>query len=537
MNTRNIDLLPEFESAFTEQKWDKLLSLLKPKLFRTLESEGIIAFSIVAKTAEILTTEDCFVPNNIKVACLKCLGNSCLNDYRHKEYNYTDIKCGVYCHELYVKLATSNENLKQIEISNLYPFHSHFPYEGIIEWTVNFIKSCEVCENTIDEELEILRLSIQFLCNLFTFAYKSNSFPDQCDIPKFLYDTSLKDVIMNLTHSNHISLVRASCIFIHNALKEFERKIFTDQEKLLLYSQLLKPIKEGFDSAKEALMMLLCESNIFKNAYDNLNIEDKLYLLEIIHHEISDSIYNSKQEHQFIEDIIMFLAERFCRMSNLILNTVNSYSDDVETTEIIVLLDILGTITSGSSKEYQSIKNYKSLLIDCTYLLKAIQMIGRESNNFFTPMQKLSDIAQMIQESKNNESKEDSDTKKTENEEKIEEKSLNCHPAFGFKARLIRIIGNMSYRSKECQNLLREMDAIPLLLDCCNIDARNPLIMQWTILAMRNLCEDNPENQEIVRNCTRIGVVENSVLREMGVTLHEDEAGQKIGIVPLPRDK
>lgn len=54
---------------------------------------------------------------------------------------------------------------------------------------------------------------------------------------------------------------------------------------------------------------------------------------------------------------------------------------------------------------------------------------------------------------------------------------------------------------------------------------------------MRNLCVDNPENQEIVRNCTRIGVVENSVLREMGVTLHEDEAGQKIGIVPLPRDK
>ncbi|OAD58114.1 Ataxin-10, partial [Eufriesea mexicana] len=80
------------------------------------------------------------------------------------------------------------------------------------------------------------------------------------------------------------------------------------------------------------------------------------------------------------------------------------------------------------------------------------------------------------------------------------------------------------------------LDVIPLLLDCCNIDARNLLIMQWTILALRNLCEDNPANQEIIRNCSRVGVVESSVLQEMGISLHEDEQGKKIGIVPLPRE-
>lgn len=62
------------------------------------------------------------------------------------------------------------------------------------------------------------------------------------------------------------------------------------------------------------------------------------------------------------------------------------------------------------------------------------------------------------------------------------------------------------------------------------------VIMQWTILALRNLCEGNPSNQEIIRNSSKIGVVENSVLQEMGVTLHEDKEGKKIGIVPLPRE-
>lgn len=39
MSTRNIDLLPKFESDLSQQNWDELSSLLNPKLFRTLESE------------------------------------------------------------------------------------------------------------------------------------------------------------------------------------------------------------------------------------------------------------------------------------------------------------------------------------------------------------------------------------------------------------------------------------------------------------------------------------------------------------------
>lgn len=107
----------------------------------------------------------------------------------------------------------------------------------------------------------------------------------------------------------------------------------------------------------------------------------------------------------------------------------------------------------------------------------------------------------------------------------------------------------------------REIDGIPLLLDCCNIDARNPrkfefipfiplfknflarhvihnyhsctVILQWTIFALKNLSEANLENQEIIRNCKRKGLVDNSVLEEMGLTLHEDAEGKSIRIAPL----
>ena len=531
MNTKNIDLLPKFESTFSQRNWDKLSTLVNPKLFKT-ESEDLIAFPILAKVAQILTTDDPVVPSSIKIACLKCLGNSCFNGYIHKEYTPTDIQHGICGEKLYSMLATSNENLR--ELCNSYPFDSHFPYEGVVEWTSSFIKSRDINTDLVDEPLDILRLSIQFLCNLFTCARDGSSFPDQYNIPTYLNDINLKGMIIDLTKSEHVLLVRASCAFVHNALKEFDGKTFTELEKIRLCSQLLKPIKDGFQSAQVALIFLLRQPCILQNAYNDMDINDKLYLLKIIYNEICEEAYESKAKHTFPKDTTEFLSQRFCRRSDLILKTVDTYLCEMEPAEIIILLDILATLTSESSKEYNFLKDHKSLLINCTYLLKSIQMIGKASNNYFTPMQKLSDIAPAGQQLTANSNV--AEGSQNGNEGNSPRNDPQNHPAFGFKAGLIRIIGNMSYKDKKCQDLLREMDAIPLLLDCCNIDARNPLIMQWTILALRNLCEDNPENQEVVRNCSRIGVVESSALQEMGLALHEDEEGRKIGIVPLVRD-
>ncbi|XP_076637422.1 ataxin-10 [Colletes latitarsis] len=536
MNITATNLLLEFETAFSQQNWNKLLSLLNPTLFRPHETKESITFSILAKVAQILTTEDPVIPTNIKIACLKCLGNSCFIRYIDKEYIPTNIEHGICCHKLYSTLATNNANLR--EVSDSYALVSHFPYDGVIEWTLNYIILCKNNEDLLDEELEILRLSVQFLCNLFSFGYEDNSFSDQPNTPKCLYDANFKTAIINLLCSKHVLLVRVSCAFIHNILKKFEGKNFTEPEKIHLCSELLKLVKEGFESAKEALIFLLCQSNVLENAYSDMDIKDKLYLLEMIYTEISETIYKSKSENIFTQDTIEFLSERFCKRSDLILKTADTYLDEIEPTEIIILLDILGTLTSASSTEYFP-KNYKSLLINCTNLLISLQMIGKESNNYFTPMQKLSDLVPVSQRiTKEDELKVNvAATKGSEKEVNSERNDLYSHPAFGFKAGLIRVIGNISYKNEECQDLLREMDAIPLLLDCCNIDARNPLIMQWTILALRNLCENNTRNQEIIRNCTRTGVVESSVLQEMGLTLHEDEEGKKIGIVPLIPNK
>lgn len=40
------------------------------------------------------------------------------------------------------------------------------------------------------------------------------------------------------------------------------------------------------------------------------------------------------------------------------------------------------------------------------------------------------------------------------------------------------------------------------------------VIKEWSILAIRNLCDDNLENQKFVASLTKIGDAENSLLTE-----------------------
>ncbi|XP_041969632.1 ataxin-10 [Aricia agestis] len=113
--------------------------------------------------------------------------------------------------------------------------------------------------------------------------------------------------------------------------------------------------------------------------------------------------------------------------------------------------------------------------------------------------------------------------------------TVEQHVSFGFKATLVRTLANLCWKNQENKRQIRELEVIPVLLDCCNIDARNPLIMQWVIFAVRNLCENCPENQEVISKMTLQGPMDNELLQEMGLTLHTDANDNSIRIVPLQR--
>lgn len=497
------------------RRWNDLYQNLNPMVFGITRPNRL--YNVLAKVAELIVSENEDTPDKVKIILLKSLGNSCLNTYIHGDYdNENNDDNGVYCRQLYAKLAEEYASKFKQELQE--ETDTHFPYNGVAEWTINYIiLNCNIALSA--EQIEILRLCIQFLCNLYSFA---------CNDINSLRCKSIKNHFINATFQNAVikcisledmSVVKAACMFVHNTLKIFDRDNFIWKDNSYVCSQLLTRITD-LECAKEALLCLLNQANIFQSVYEEIDMENKLNLLQIIYEEAKDVIYKKKKNDArftFCPKLNKYLSDRFCKRSDLILKTKDTYLDNnFEPMEVVILLDILGVLTSEAMDILYAIQENRSLLINCCYLLKSIHMYARKPDNYFRLKQKLSEVAPSMQN---------------------EENDLERHPAYGFKAGLIRVIGNMSYKNKQCQDIARETDTIPLLFDCCNIDARNPLIMQWTILAIRNLCEDNVENQKHISTFTKIDTIDHIFLKESGLTLQENEDGKTLNIVPLPGNR
>lgn len=239
----------------------------------------------------------------------------------------------------------------------------------------------------------------------------------------------------------------------------------------------------------------------FWTCFKNFNVEERIAVLEIL-----KNLWLDKKLKELPEICLKTLSDCFSFSNNVIFQTVSESTENKEPYEVSLLLDIIGSLCSNENylKYFQS---DKELVIRSGVILINVHRLGKASENYFSSVQKLSEV------------KEASEV-------------IKKHPAFGFKVSLVKLIGNLCWKSKQVQDLVREAEIIPVLLDCCNIDARNPLIMQWVIFAIRNICENNQDNQEFISSLHHEGTVSSALLEEMGITLHGDESG-KIKIVPL----
>lgn len=224
---------------------------------------------------------------------------------------------------------------------------------------------------------------------------------------------------------------------------------------------------------------------------------------------LRDILWNDCDKDKDIVSLgfLRLLVDQFNKDSDIILTTAKT--GEMEPLTVTLICDILAAI-SCYEKYLTVMQERKSLLINCLFLLKSMNDLGKEWKNWFTPIEKLSEI--------------------TEPDEKILD-----HPAFGFKANLIRIIGNLCWKQKRMQDQVKELEGIALILDSCNMDARNPFIMQWAILAIRNICEDNYDCQAVIAGLNQQSTINSELLKEMGISV-ENDGKNKIKIVPVDVD-
>lgn len=390
--------------------------------------------------------------------------------------------------------------------------------------------SCTSNASLLDDTLQLMEFLLKredetsALCVRVATQFLGNLIVNHSDNQLLVWD-KFSSLLKKMLASSDLKLKNFSAMVIYNILLGHPDLCAPKPHGIDLLASFLKHAVMECEFGVYATELFLSTPDVFEESYPSLDIECRLRLLEICHDillslpENAPKVEDKKRKdlpkaepaRKILVPCLKFMVEQLKRRSFLILKTSAHYADSLEPREVSKLIEV---VACASSKEpyMAELQSDKSLLIDCTFLLKSIHMVGQTGDNEFSPIHKLS--ALNISDGG-------------------VENQVEQHPAFGFKACLVRLIGNLCWRHKENQDQVRELDGIPLLLDCCSIDARNPLMIQWVVLAVRNLCENNKENQAVIATMNREGSIDTRMLHDLGLTLHADDKSNKVRIVPL----
>lgn len=341
--------------------------------------------------------------------------------------------------------------------------------------------------NSTDKEISVLNCCLQFFGNAI---YQNDKIKD------FVWVTLYKtEILGRLLQSSQAKVREYSMMVLYNCITVVNTddvmSIPEGQKMVLL---LVDSLRENLIDWGVFLLETFMKSEEFMSkCYDILPLDSRLLILDLI----AETLEKSSEAKAYLPACsVGHIANSFTTDAMDIVKICSTTIQDLRPLEISKMLCVL---CAASVHDHYSriVKSNPKLLEIALDVLKCVHLLGKSGNNAFSSLSNIKEVRN------------------------VEKDEMEQSPAYGFKKNLIRLIGNMCSECRENQDLVRTMDGIPLLLDCCCLDARNPYIMQWCILAIRNLLEKNKENQEIVAKISITGdLVDSALLRELGLEVY-----------------
>ncbi|XP_055626002.1 ataxin-10-like isoform X2 [Toxorhynchites rutilus septentrionalis] len=234
------------------------------------------------------------------------------------------------------------------------------------------------------------------------------------------------------------------------------------------------------------LEYLMCKRNEIVDGYKRISCEKKVIFLRFMKEYEHEKVCLDPPLHP---GLFEHLLADFKNKSDCVLKTVDSYLDQENTEEMFTLLMFISDVTFLES--YDSfLRTDSALFLNMGCLLYQLEYIEKNKNaNIFTSVQKIEEIVNI--------------------KEGTSDLNIEQGKSFSLKASLVKGLANLAYKNEKNQNLARETGIITTILECINSDASNPL-KEWSILAIRNLCDTNSENQKFVTSLTKVGDAEST---------------------------
>ncbi|KAK3601607.1 hypothetical protein CHS0354_027855 [Potamilus streckersoni] len=318
-----------------------------------------------------------------------------------------------------------------------------------------------------------------------------------------------QDTFMYLLNFKDDKVISYTCMVLHTCLsgKDGLGTIRAHQYSDILHKVISYSTKQetewGLYVIEDALMMPWFLDDIEKS----LSLEQLLLVNEVLLNMLNVLKENDELNIRApaIENLRVVMKNfKTSAYKILVLGVPNADDSQQMVLYTVKQLEILCLVMSHPGL-YKSLQEDVDLVTCAVYLLQSISELGKEGDNSFSAVEKMSQDHLVDMQ----------------------------HPSYGLKKDLIRLIANLAYKNKTNQDKVRELRGIPLILDLTKLDQRNPFITQWAVFAIHNLCEGNNNNKAVLAGIKMEGLADNvHLLQEFGV--NAELVGEKIVVKPDP---
>lgn len=384
--------------------------------------------------------------------------------------------------------ATLDETKSQIRSIRNSCSHGPMAQSFLIEQDETVALMEIIISKEFEDFKDLIELSWQFIANLTVQNEKSQKF-----VWEHLGQTLDDDIRVQPIDKNTDKKLMIIYNICRGGLAECSEKF-----ALTLLADLWHRIIEEQASEELVFVDIFFEYFLVTNQwtlrlYATISAQNRIDILKYIMSYIRNDSPNGP-----IRTILMeYISKEFKKKADCILRNSGDMENKLHPQEVYSLLGVIAC-ASGTDLYYTIYDRDDSLFLSAGALLQSIVALGKkEKANQFTPMTKLEEVAPGTQ----------IDT------------SFESEISFELKTLLVRIIGNLLCTNRNNQQHCIDTKLLPALLECTNMDARNPLIKEWSILAIRNACYNCPEIQHMISELTETGTAPNQLLTELNIEM------------------
>ncbi|KAF1320295.1 hypothetical protein FI667_g12523, partial [Globisporangium splendens] len=360
------------------------------------------------------------------------------------------------------------------------------------------------------------QVALQFLVNCVT-GYEAN----QAIVWQLFFPDHFQDTDNSAVHARRVDLVCARNLVITMLQRCLVKPAASSEAASTVHSLRIDDAQQQ-DPAFEWLCLLfrvLFETNFAKDLYNAVGAHmlsklwsrvtpEQLILLRMLTMWITSATSPTKQSRRESDDQLRDVAPssaqgtaatqcafvstaffEFVKHTWVYVITVSDEDRPEETEEVrkqmwrelendakLLLLDMMGEITQDASVIFSD--DAELLLVS---LLEELQRVWQLRHLGEVPVQAATNAP----------------VARTSSFSDPENASGEREP-FGYRSGMIRAIGNLCFRHTRHQDIVREQGYLVLFLNHCNIDDVNPMVREWSLVALRNLCEGNEANQQYI---------------------------------------